>query len=48
MSLIAPLVFSVAVTAMLWLAADDFAAHVSPLRPQPDNATAIHDLFFKN
>jgi len=47
-SLIAPLIFGAAVSVMLWLAAADFDARVSSLRPQPDNATAVHNLFFKN
>jgi hypothetical protein len=47
-SLIALVVFGVAVTAMLWLAASGFDAHVSARQSEPDNATAIHNLFFRN
>jgi hypothetical protein len=40
--------FGVVMTAMLWLAAGDFSAHVSSRQSEPDNATVIHNLFFRN
>jgi len=47
-SLIALVVVGVGAAAMLWLVAGDFSAPVSSRQPEPDNATAIHNLFFRN
>jgi hypothetical protein len=47
-SFVAPLVIVAAVTAMLWLVADEFGATVSSRWPQRDNPTAMLSLLFRN
>jgi hypothetical protein len=47
-SFVAPLVIVAAVTAILWLVADEFGATVSSRWPQRDNPTAMLRLLFRN